>query len=303
MNHAIAGVFSAAATPIDADGRPNHGLLASHCHTLLEDGCDGLAVLGTTGEANSFSGAERRALLEGLAASGIPAARMLPGVGVCALSESVELARHALDIGVENVLVLPPFYYKGVPDDGLFAYYSEFMERVGDSRLRVLLYHIPPISQVPLSLDLIGRLVERFGSAIAGVKDSSGDLANMTALAAAFPQLSIMAGADPLMLPLLAQGGAGCITATSNLVAADLAFIYAHHGESGRKAEVDAAQERVVAMRGLVSRYQQIASIKCCLAERYGDAGWHGMRAPLLKLEDGQRREIAAAYRSAMFNE
>lgn len=280
----ITGVYCASVTPVTAELAPDHDAFVAHCRHLLDEGCDGIALLGTTGEANSFSGAERKALLEAVVTSGIAPERLLPGTGVVAFSETVELTRHALSLGVTRVVMLPPFYYKGISDDGLFAAYAEIAERVGDSRLQVLLYHIPQFSAVPITFPVIERLRARYPSTFVGIKDSSGDLGNMTAMVERFPGFSVLAGADPLMLPLLRKGGAGCITATSNLVAGDLAFIYRHHADPACAAEVDAAQARVVAARTRVSQFAQIPSIKTLIARRTGHAGWSNLRPPLLPL-------------------
>lgn len=280
----ITGVYCASVTPVTAELAPDHDAFVAHCRHLLDEGCDGIALLGTTGEANSFSGAERKALLEAVVTSGIAPERLLPGTGVVAFSETVELTRHALSLGVTRVVMLPPFYYKGISDDGLFAAYAEIAERVGDSRLQVLLYHIPQFSAVPITFPVIERLRARYPSTFVGIKDSSGDLGNMIAMVERFPGFSVLAGADPLMLPLLRKGGAGCITATSNLVAGDLAFIYRHHADPACAAEVDAAQARVVAARTRVSQFAQIPSIKTLIARRTGHAGWSNLRPPLLPL-------------------
>jgi len=283
-NHKITGVFSAATTPLNADGSPDVALFTEHCKRLLDEGCHGVALLGTTGEANSFSIAERRMLLEAALKAGISPDKLLPGTGVAAIPETIELTKHALSLGVTKVVMLPPFYYKGVTDDGLFAAYAEVVERVADPRLRVVLYHIPQFSAVPITFPVIERLRARYPGTFAGIKDSAGDLAHMEALVERFPGLAVLAGADPLMLPLLREGGAGCITATSNLVAADLAFVFRHFDDPGQTAEVEAAQARVVAARNRASRFAQMASLKALLAQRTGDEGWRRMRPPLLPL-------------------
>jgi len=288
----ITGVYCAAVTPVTDDLAPDHAAFVAHCRRLLDDGCDGIAMLGTTGEANSFSSTERRALLEAAIAGGIPAERLLPGTGVAALTETVELTRHALSLGVNRVVMLPPFYYKGISDDGLFASYAEIVERIGDARLQVVLYHIPQFSAVPITFPVIARLRARYPAVFVGLKDSAGELDHMVALVEAFPGFAVLAGADPLMLPLLRKGGAGCITATSNLVARDLAFIFRHHADPARAADVDEAQARVVAMRGRVSKFAQIASIKALIASQTGHASWRKLRPPLLALSDAEIAQL-----------
>jgi 4-hydroxy-tetrahydrodipicolinate synthase len=289
------GVFSAALTPLDAEGAPDHAAFLRHARRLLDQGCDGIALLGTTGEANSFTVAEREALLEATVAGGIDPAQLLPGTGVAALPDTIRLTRHALGCGVTTVVMLPPFYYKGVADDALFACYAEVVERLADPRLRIVLYHIPPMSAVPIPFGVIARLRARYPGTFAGIKDSSGDLANMQALVREFPGLAVLAGADPLMLPLLAAGGAGCITATSNLVAADLAFVFAHHADPARAEAVAAAQARIVAARNRASRFPQIASLKALLAAATGEPGWKRLRLPLLPLTESEEVALLAA--------
>lgn len=288
------GVFSAALTPLDAELVPDHARFVAHCRHLLDEGCDGIALLGTTGEANSFSAAERIALLEAVVAAGITPQRLLPGTGVAALSETIALTRHALSVGVDTVVMLPPFYYKGVTDDGIFASYSEVVQRIGDARLKVVLYHIPQMSAQPISHALIERLRAAYPSTFTGIKDSSGDFANMTAMVDRFPGFSVLVGADPLLLPLLRKGGAGCITATSNLIARDLAYVYKHFRDSDDDAALKAAQARIVKARELVSRFPQMASLKALVSERTGHAGWQLLRPPLESLPPEQVKQLLA---------
>jgi 4-hydroxy-tetrahydrodipicolinate synthase len=288
------GVFCASLTPLQADLAPDHGLFVEHCHYLLEEGCDGIALLGTTGEANSFSSAERKALLEAAVRAGIAPSKLMPGTGVAALTETVELTKHAVSLGVAAVVMLPPFYYKDVTEDGLFAAYAEVVERVADPRLKVVLYHIPQVSAVPIAFPLIERLRARYPEVFTGIKDSAGALANMEALVERFPGFSVLAGADPLMLPLLRKGGAGCITATSNLMARDLAFVYRHFADAGRAEEVATAQARIVTERNRTAGPVQIAAIKALTAARTGNDGWLRVRPPLVPLS----AEQAAALRA-----
>ena len=282
------GVFSAALTPLDADLAPDHAAYIEHCRYLLAEGCTGIAMLGTTGEANSFSAKERMALLDAVVAGGIAPDKLLPGTGVAAFTETVELTKHALSTGVTTVVMLPPFYYKDVSDDGVFAAYSEVIQRVGDAKLRVVLYHIPQFSAVPISHEVIARLLAAYPNTVTGIKDSAGKIENMVAMVERFPGFSVLAGADPLLLPLLRAGGAGCITATSNLVARDLAFIAAHFNDATKAEEVDAAQARVVATRNRASKFAQIASLKAMTAERTALPGWRRMRPPLLSLTEAE---------------
>jgi 4-hydroxy-tetrahydrodipicolinate synthase len=276
---------------VNADLTPDLGALAAHAQALIADGCDGVALLGTTGEANSFSLTERKTILEA-AAKAVGPDRLMPGTGVNALPETIELTRHALSLGVSRVVMLPPSYYKGVSDEGLFRAYAHVIETIGDTRLQVVLYHIPQVSGVPISHDLIDRLIRAFPQTVVGIKDSAGKIENMTAMIDRFPGFSVLAGADPLLLPLMGMGGAGCITATSNLVADSLATVFRHHADPARKAEVEAAQARINAFRDLSNSYVQIPAIKAMVAFRHGAALWTRTRPPLVGLAPAELDDL-----------
>lgn len=287
----ISGVYCASATPVNADLSPDLEALAAHAKALIADGCDGIALLGTTGEANSFSLTERKTILEA-AATAVGPERLMPGTGVNALPETIDLTRHALSLGVTRVVMLPPSYYKGVSDEGLFRAYAHVIETLADTRLQVILYHIPQVSHVPISHDLIERLVTAFPQTVVGIKDSAGKIENMTAMIDRFPGFSVFAGADPLLLPLMGKGGAGCITATSNLVADSLATVFRHHADPARKAEVEAAQARINAFRDLSNSYTQIPAIKAMVAFRHGSAVWTRTRPPLVALAPNELAQL-----------
>jgi 4-hydroxy-tetrahydrodipicolinate synthase len=295
-NHKITGVYSAATTPLNADGSPDLGLFTEHCQRLIEEGCHGVALLGTTGEANSFSSAERRMILEAALKAGIPSDKLLPGTGVVAIPETVELTKHALSLGVTKAVMLPPFYYKGVSDEGLFTAYARILEEIGDTKLQVILYHIPQVSGVPLSIPLISRLVEAFPETVVGIKESAGDFNNMQAIIATCPGFSVLCGADPLLLPLLKAGGAGCITATSNLVANSLRTVYDHVHDETKGAEVETAQARINAFRTLSNSYVQIPTVKAMVGLKTGNADWRRTRPPLVPLNDAEYAALAEGY-------
>jgi 4-hydroxy-tetrahydrodipicolinate synthase len=280
----IHGVFCASATPINADGTPDHATFAAHARALLEEGCDGIALLGTTGEANSFSLAQRMALVDKVIEAGVEASRLLPGTSQTNVADTVTLTRHALEAGVAASVLLPPFYYKGVSDEGLFRFYAEVIEGVKSDALRVVLYHIPPIAQVGISLELTQRLLDTFPGIVVGVKDSSGKIESMQAFASAFESFSVLAGADPFMLPLLRSGGAGCITSSSNLIAKHLRVVFDNWFDTTRVTEVDAAQARINAWRDLSNAYVQLPTIKAMLAKRRCHDGWTRVRPPLVDL-------------------
>ena len=286
-------MFSAVATPVTPDHTIDHARFVRHCRQLLEDGCHGLAVLGSTGEANSIGIDDRRAALDRLVDAGIAPGRLMPGTGLCAASDTVTLCRHAMAHGITDVVVLPPFYYKNPSEQGLLRYYTHVIEGVGDSRLRLVLYHIPQISTVAISRTLIETLFSRFGPVMAGIKDSAGDLDHMTGLARDYPWLSVFAGADPLMLPLLQAGGSGCITATSNLVASDLRTVYDKFEDARAAEAVQRSQARINAYRALSNTHAQIPTIKAMIARRYDDDGWRRILPPFIELTDKEAAGVA----------
>jgi 4-hydroxy-tetrahydrodipicolinate synthase len=284
----LKGVFAAVLTPLNADLSPNVKAQAGHAKWLLENGCNGLAVLGTTGEANSFSIKERISILEGLVAAGVPAKAMMPGTGCCAISDTVELSKKAVELGASGVLMLPPFYYKGVSDDGLYAAYAETIERIGDDRLRVYLYHIPPMSQMPISVALIERLVKAYPDTVVGLKDSSGVVENMTGIAKKFPGFAVFSGGDHLTLDLMKAGGAGCITAVCNIAPHWLQELY--QGWQGKTAQD--LQDRMAKLRDLIITCPQVPALRAVVARHTGDDGWRKPRPPLLTLDEARYREL-----------
>ena len=292
MKHIIQGIHSAVATPVTKDGTPDLRLLSEHCRSLLKEGCHGIALLGSTGEANSFGLKDRITILEAaINCTNAPEA-FLPGTSTPAIADTIELTRHAVSVGAKGVVLLPPYYYKGVSDEGIFRYYSGLIEGIGDDRLRVVLYHIPQISQIPISFDLIDRLMKAYPDIIVGIKDSSGKLENLQNLCKQHPKLAVLTGSDPLMLPLLQMGGAGCITATSNLCAEELRIIWDNWGRINTAGKLKASQDKIVKWRTLSKKYDQLATIKTMLAERYQEDGWLHMVPPLVELQPLQQQIV-----------
>jgi 4-hydroxy-tetrahydrodipicolinate synthase len=287
----LEGVFAAVLTPLLDDLAADEAALAAHCRRLLAQGCDGLSLLGTTGEANSFSLGERLRILEAVVEAGIPPARLMPGTGCCSISETTILTKRAVELGCAGVLMLPPFYYKNVSDEGIHAAFSEVIQRVGDGALRIYLYHFPRMSAVPLSLGLIESLLKDYPGIIAGMKDSSEDLNNMTAAAGAFPGFRVFSGADDLLLPLLEAGGAGCITAISNISAPLAAEVLAKWRTGG----ADAAHALLCRLRRVITAYPLSAALKEIMARHSGDGSWRKIRPPLVRLNDSDARALHAA--------
>lgn len=292
----LRGVLSPVVTPFDRDLSPDAARFVRHCRWLLDRGV-GLAVFGTNSEANSMAVGEKIALLDALVGAGLPPARMMPGTGCCAFTDSVELTRHAVRLGCAGVLMLPPFYYKGVSDEGLFRSYAQIIDRVGDDRLRIYLYHIPPVSQVPISLALIERLLDAYPEATAGIKDSSGDWSNTRAMLERFQPrgFDVFAGSETFLLATLRGGGAGCITATGNINPAPIAQL----AQSWRAADAEAQQAALDAVRTVLQRFPMIPALKAAIAHHAGDPAWAAVRPPLVALGDAQARALIEALDAA----
>ncbi len=298
----VRGVLSPVVTPFDVELRPDVRRFVRHCRWLLAQGV-GLAVFGTNSEANSLCVAEKIALLENLVDAGLPPERMMPGTGCCAFPDSVELTRAAVRLGCAGVLMLPPFYYKSVPDEGLFRSYARIIERVGDSRLRIYLYHIPPVSQVPISLALIERLLRVYPGTIAGIKDSSGDWNNTSAMLERFqPQgFDVFAGSETFLLATLRGGGAGCITATGNVNPAPIARLAREWGEL-EISEADRQQAALDAVRAAFQQFPMIPALKAAIAHYAADPGWATVRPPLVELDDAKQRALTRALDNMRFS-
>jgi len=285
------GAFAPVVTPFTTELRPDAARLVRHCRWLLQNDV-GLAVFGTNSEGNSLSVPEKLDLLDALVDAGLPTARMMPGTGCCAFPDTVELTRRAVQRGCAGVLMLPPFYYKGVSDDGLFASYAEVIERVGNARLRIYLYHIPQVSQVPISLALIERLLERYPDTIAGIKDSSGDAANLHALLERFASrgFQVYAGSESFLLATLRGGGAGCISATANVNPAAIARLARERNASDAEAQ-QAALDKV---RAVFQSFPMMAALKAAIAHFGSDEAWRTLRPPLVPLAKAQRVDLLA---------
>ncbi len=285
------GVFAAALTPMDGDLYPDHMAFAAHCRRLLEAGCHGVAVFGTTGEATSLSVDERLAALEALIEEGVPGEALLPGTGSSALTDTVRLSRAALDAGARGVLVLPPFYYKGIGDDGLFRFFAEVVERADDDRLRLYLYHIPHLTGVGFSFAVISRLLDAYPGVVVGTKDSSGDAERITTLCREFPGFSVLAGTETLLLDTLREGGAGCISATVNVTSRLARRVHDAH-QAGESGEAEDLQRRLTELRALIEAYPMIPALKRLTAELTGDEDWRNLRPPLSELDEARAEDL-----------
>lgn len=292
------GIFAAALTPMHEDLDPDHATFAAHCQRLLEAGCHGLAVFGTTGEANSLSLTERLSALDALAEAGIAGEKLFPGTGSCALTEAVQLSQAALAVGAVGVLVLPPFYYKDVSDEGLFRFFAELIERVGDDRLRVYLYHFPQMTGVGFNLPVIGRLLSAYPGVVVGTKDSSGDRERILTICREFPDFSVFAGTERYLLDTLRHGGAGCISATANVTSRMARQVYDLHCV-GQEAEATIMQERLTSLRATIEGVPLIPGLKSLIAQLTKEKNWRYLRPPLVGLSDAQTQNLLSQLPSS----
>ena len=297
MTDRLSGVLSPVVTPFKNDLSPDADLLIKQCQWLLSQNV-GLAVFGTNSEANSLSVDEKIMLLDRLVEAGVDTGRMMPGTGCCALTDTVKLTAHAAKLGCAGTLMLPPFYYKGVSDEGIFASFAEVIERVGDESLRIYLYHIPPIAQVGFSVDLIDRLVKTYPSTIVGIKDSSGDWDNTySMLERKWDDFRIFVGSESFLLANMRNGGAGCISATANVNPAAIDRLY----QTWQNEDADAQQQALDDIRDTVMAYPMIPALKATVAEFSGEEQWRTVRPPLVNLDADQSAELAAALRGKDF--
>lgn len=295
----ITGVLAPVVTPFKADLSPDASRLVAHCRWLLSQNV-GLAVFGTNSEANSMAVEEKIDLLDEIASSNVDPMRMMPGTGCSALTDSVRLTAHATKLGCAGVLMLPPFYYKGVSDEGLFRSFAEVIERVADSRLRIYLYNIPPVSQVPITVALIERLLRAYPGVVAGAKDSSGDWSNTKAYIDNFAAdgFDVFPGAETFLLQGMRNGGSGCISATANVNPGAIARLF----ETWQDQDADAEQSRLNDVRGIFAKYPMIPALKAAIARYGGDESWVTVRPPLVELTSEQRASLINELEGAGFN-
>ena len=293
----LRGVFVPACTPFDADLAVDEQRFVRHCQWLLDEGAHGLAVFGTTSEANSLSTVERMNGLDRLVDAGIRPMQLMPGTGCTALPDTVTLTRHAVEHGCMGVLLLPPFYYKGVGDDGLYAGISELIQRIADGRLKIYLYHIPPMATVGFSLDLIERLLKDFPGTVVGIKDSSGDWKNTKAMLDRFDDFEVFPGSETFLLDALRLGGVGCISATANINVRPMRALI----DAWRGADADAMQQRLSTLRAAIQKFPMVAANKAILARLHDAADWAIVRPPLTRLTQASEAQLFAAVEALGF--
>ena len=314
----IRGVLAPVVTPFRANLSPDRERFIRHCRWLLSQNC-GLAPFGTTSEANSMSTDERISLLDALVATGIDPSRIMPGTGCCSISETVALTAHAVKHRCAGVLMLPPFYYKNVSEEGLYRYFSEVVQRVGDARLRIYLYHIPPVAIVGITPRLVERLLKAYPSAIAGMKDSSGEWDNTKTFLDAFAEgarpvgdspwraqtgFDVFVGSETFLLANMRNGGAGTISATANVNPAAIYDLYTVAPAVSADVDPEPLQARLNVVRDVFSSRKfpsMIAALKQAIAIYANDPEWARVRRPLVELTTEQAKLLAAELKAVGF--
>jgi len=305
-------------TPFKTDLSPDSQRFIAHCKWLLAQNC-GLAVFGTNSEANSLSREERSTLLDELVAAGVDPSRMMPGTGCCSIMETVKLTKQAVGNGCAGVLMLPPFYYKDVSEEGLYRYFSEVVQRVGDARLKIYLYHIPPVAVVGITTGLVERLLAAYPNAIAGMKDSSGDWNNTKTFLDAFVARSarpastagaartsfdVFVGSESFLLANLRNGGVGTISATANVNPAAIHKLYSQWNTADDADHADQQQSKLNIVREVFSSRKfpsMIAALKQAIAIYADDPAWRTVRPPLVELTPEQAKTLTAELKAISF--
>jgi len=306
----IRGVIAPVVTPFTADLAPDHERFISHCRWLLSQNC-GLAPFGTTSEANSMSTDERISLLDALVAAGINPSRMMPGTGCCSITDTVTLTTHAVEHGCAGVLMLPPFYYKDVSEEGLYRYFNEVVQRVGDARLRIYLYHIPPVAMIGITPGLVERLLKTYPNAIAGMKDSSGDWNNTKVFLDAFAEtprasnrFDVFVGSEMFLLANMRDGGAGTISATANVNPAAIYDLYTAASAVSADVDLETRKARLNVVREVFGNRKfpsMIAALKQAIALYANDPEWVRLRPPLVELTADQTKLLAVELKRIDF--
>ncbi len=287
----IKGLIAPILSPFNDDLSFNQNLYNDLAKDLLTNGCSGLAPFGTTGEALSLGNEERIQALKGLIDTGIDPNVLIPGTGLCNLPDTIKMSKHALDLGCHGIMTLPPFYFKGMSDEGLFQYFEKLIEGINHPNLKIYLYHIPQVSGVGLSIDLVKKLKQTFPNIIVGIKDSSGDWKNTQALIN-IEELIVYPGAELPVIEAIKLGAPGCISATANLNSSDIARVIdlCHQKEWHNAEEL---HKKVKSVRLLFQDYAPIPAQKRLLAKKTGDEVWSNVRPPLISMSKEKGDDLA----------
>lgn len=282
----ISGTFCASLTPFNSDYSINKNLLLEHCNNILSQSVEGIAIFGTTGEANSLSIEEKLDAINYLIENKIDSKKLLPGTGLTSIKDTVYFTKAVSKMNVRGVLMLPPFYYKNINNEGLISYYTRVVEEVGETQLHYLLYHIPQMSNVNIDFNVIEKLLYRFPNNIIGIKDSSGDVDNMIKMIKIFKEFSVFSGSDSLALKAVRNGGAGAITAVSNISGKLLSFLINNWKEESSISNFSDLQKLQEEIRSAALHHQPISSLKAFLSIRDNNIEWNRLLPPLINLQD-----------------
>ena len=291
MTTLFSGIYTASLTPLTSTYETNLPALVSHVEQLFESGSDGVAILGSTGEANSLTIEQRLDIISYCGRTLAPE-RLMMGTGSCALQDAIRLTQASIEAGVFSVLVIPPFYYKPQSDESVIRYYSELISSVDDSRLRIIFYNFPKLSGYNFSTEILQEFKERFGDIAAGIKDSSGNWENMLSITKNVPNFMVYSGTETLLLNILREGGAGCITASANLLAPECQLVY----QAWRNDQQNAAeqvQKELTVLRKALESYQFVSELKGLMALHTGSEHWQEMLPPFIPLLPSQVRELS----------
>ena len=295
----LPAVLSPVITPFTADGSPDEQKLLKQCKWLEANGV-GQAVFGTNSEANSMSAPQKMHALTALIEGGLNPEHMMPGTGATSIHATVNMTAHAVNHKCAGVLMLPPFYYKDVTDDGLFAYFSEVIQKVGSAALQIYIYNIPPVTKINLSLSLVERLAKEYPKTIVGMKDSSGDWSYTESIIKMLAPsgFRVYAGSEVFLMRALRAGGVGCISATANVNPKAIADLASHWRES----DADERQASLDQIRGIFAQYQMIAGMKTAVAHYTNDPEWLRVRPPLVQLSADQQAKLLSELKAINFS-
>ncbi len=291
MTTLFSGIYTASLTPLTSSYETNLPALVSHVEQLFESGSDGVAILGSTGEANSLTIEQRLDIISYCGRTLAPE-RLMMGTGSCALQDAIRLTQASIEAGVFSVLVIPPFYYKPQSDESVIRYYSELISSVDDSRLRIIFYNFPKLSGYNFSTEILQEFKERFGDIAAGIKDSSGNWENMLSITKNVPNFMVYSGTETLLLNILREGGAGCITASANLLAPECQLVY-QAWRNDQQNTAEQVQKELTVLRKALESYQFVSELKGLMALHTGSEHWQEMLPPFIPLLPSQVRELS----------
>ena len=291
MTTLFSGIYTASLTPLTSSYETNLPALVSHVEQLFESGSDGVAILGSTGEANSLTIEQRLDIISYCGRTLAPE-RLMMGTGSCALQDAIRLTQASIEAGVFSVLVIPPFYYKPQSDESVIRYYSELISSVDDSRLRIIFYNFPKLSGYNFSTEILQEFKERFGDIAAGIKDSSGNWENMLSITKNVSNFMVYSGTETLLLNILREGGAGCITASANLLAPECQLVY-QAWRNDQQNTAEQVQKELTVLRKALESYQFVSELKGLMALHTGSEHWQEMLPPFIPLLPSQVRELS----------